>query len=706
VLPVRTDKLPFGPATGGLSVVRVLVRAVAVSLAAVLVLVGCDHPARQPVAPAKPKVGAWGVDMADMDQSIRPGNDFFDYVVGAWAKNATIPADKVCAGVNLDIQNQLNSDLKAIVEGAVAKHASAGQISQQIGDYYASYMDEALLNKKGAEPVRPLLASVDAINDRPGLDAVLVSFNGNTRVEDPFPVSVDIDPNNPTRYIPNIWQGGLSLGNRAYYVKTDAESVELRTKFVAHVARLLGLAGYADSQQQAEQLLALETKLAEVQWPREDARNVEKTNNIMPRADVEQLGQGAPLRALFDALKLPAVTDFRVGMPEVLRKTAGLFATEALDGWKAYMRYHVLHAYGPELSTPFADELFDFYGRTMTGAQERTPRDKRGVSRVSNQLGDPVGELYVNAHFSQQTRDRARELVENLRKAYSKRIDSVSWMAPETKKEAQAKLAALVAKIGYPDKWKSYATVKIAAGDLVANENNLALWGWNDEVGKLGKPIDRAEWSMTPQTNNAYYSAQLNDIVFPAAILQPPNFDPAADPAANYGAIGATIGHEMSHAFDDQGRKSDGTGLQRDWWTPADAERYVRESDRLVAQFNGYEPLAGNRINGTLTLGENIADLAGLRIAYDAYKLSLGGKDAPVIDGLTGDQRFFIAFAASWKEICRPQIVRNRLLSDVHSPPMFRVNGIVRNMDEWYAAFNVVPGESLYLKPEDRVRVW
>ena len=682
---------------------RVFVRTVAVSLATGLVLVGCDRPAEQP---PKPKVGAWGVDMAGMDKSVRPGNDFFDYVLGAWVKNAKIPPDKVCAGVNLDIQDQLDADLKAIVEGAAAKHAPAGEISQQIGDLYASYMDEALLNRKGVEPVRPLLASIDAINDRPGLNAVLVSFNAKTQVNDPFPVSVVIDPNNPTRYIPSIWQGGLSLGDRGYYVNTDPESAELRNKFVAHAARLLGLAGYADSQQQAEQLLALETKLAEVQLPRAEARNVVKTNNIMARADVEQLGQGAPLREMFDTLKLPAATDFQVGMPDVLHKTAGLFATEPLDAWKAYMRYQVLDAYGGELSTPFADEWFDFYGRTMAGAQQRAPRDERGVYRVSNGLGDPVGELYVGAHFSQQTRDKARALVENLRTAYGKRIDAASWMAPETKKEARAKLAALVAKIGYPDKWKSYATVKIHADDLVGNENNLAVWSWNDNVSKLGKPIDRAEWGMTPQTNNAYYSAQLNDIVFPAAILQPPNFDPAADPAANYGAIGATIGHEMSHAFDDQGRKSDGTGMQRDWWTPADAERYVRESDKLVEQFNGYEPLPGNRINGKLTLGENIADLAGLRIAYDAYKLSLGGKQAPVIDGLTGDQRFFIAFAASWKEICRPETERNRLLSDVHSPAKFRVNGIVRNMDEWYAAFNVQPGDSLFLKPEDRVRVW
>jgi len=695
-------KLPLWPGDWR-SAVRVLVQAVTVALAAGLVLVGCDRPA----APAaKPKYGTWGVNLADMDSSVRPGNDFFDYVVGSWAKNAKIPADKVCAGVSLDVQNQLNEDLKAIVEGAAAKHASAGQISQQIGDLYASYMNEGLLNKKGVEPVRPLLASIEGINDRPGLNAVLVQFNANTRVDDPFPVSVDIDPTKPTRYIPRIWQGGLSLGDRGYYVKTDPESVELRNKFVAHAAKLLGLAGYTDSQQQAEQLLALETKLAEVQLPREEARNVDKTNNIMPRADAEQIAQGAPLRELFDALKLPAATDIQVGMPDVLHKTAALFAGEPLEAWKAYLHYHVLHAYGPELSNPFADELFDFYGRTMSGAQERTPRDKRAVSRASNELGDPVGELYVGAHFSQQTRDSARALVENLRTAYGKRIDGAAWMAPETKKEAQAKLAALVAKIGYPDKWKSYATVRIDAGDLVGNENNLARWSWNDDVSKLGKPIDRAEWSMTPQTNNAYYSPRLNDIVFPAAILQPPYFDPAADPAANYGAIGATIGHEMSHAFDDQGRKSDGAGLQRDWWTPADADRYVRESDKLVEQFNGYEPLAGNRINGKQTLGENIADLAGLRIAYDAYKLSLGGKEAPVIGGLSGDQRFFIAFAASWKELCRPQTVRNRLLSDVHSPAKFRVNGIVRNMDEWYTAFNVGPGDSLFVKPEDRVRVW
>ena len=682
---------------------RVFVRAVAMALAAGLVLVGCHHPAEQP---SKPKVGAWGFDMAEMDKSVRPGNDFFDYVLGTWVKHAKIPPDKLCAGVSLDIQNQLDADLKAIVEGAAAKHAPAGEISQQIGDLYASYMDEALLNKKGVEPVRPLLRSVDAINDRPDLSAVLVSFNGKTQVDDPFPVSVDIDPNKPTRYIPNIWQGGLSLGDRNYYVNTDPDAVELRNKFVTHAARLLGLAGYADSQQQAEQLLALETKLAEVQLPKEQERDVEKTDNIMPRNEVEHLAQGAPLRRCSTRSGSPRRPTSRWACPTYCTTPQGFSPPSRwARGRRTCATTSFMHT-AANFSTTFADELFDFYGRTMAGAQERAPREKRGVTRASNGLGDPVGELYVDAHFSQQTRDKARALVENLRAAYGRAHRRRLVDGAETKKEAQAKLAALVAKIGYPDKWKSYATVKIHADDLVGNEDNLSVWGWNDSVSKLGKPIDRAEWDMTPQTDNAYYSPRLNDIVFPAAILQPPKFDPAADPAANYGAIGATIGHEMSHAFDDQGRKSDSTGLQRDWWTPADAQRYVRESDKLVKQFNGYEPLPGNRINGKLTLGENIADLAGLRIAYDAYKLSLGGKEAPVIDGLSGDQRFFIAFAASWKEICRPETERNGLLTDPHSPAKFRVNGIVRNLDEWYAAFNVQPGDSLFLKPEDRVRVW
>ena len=682
---------------------RVVVRVLGAALAAGMVLTGCADSRHQQAA--KPKYGTWGVETADMDKTVRPGDNFFDYVVGSWAKKAQIPSDKTCAGNDLKIQNQLDDDLKKIVEGAAAENAPDGDISQQIGDLYSSYMDEATLNARGVEPIKPYLATIDGAKDKAGLDAAIVSLF-STSMATPFDIGVVIDPNTPTRYVPSWSQAGLSLDERDYYLDQDAQSVELRNKFVAHMTKLLGLAGYADAAVQADQILALETKLAEVQWPIEETRDVQKTNTIMPRSEVEKLGAGAPLQGMYDALKLPRDTDFQVGMPDVLPNTAALFANQPVDAWKAYLRYHLLSAYGRRLSNPFADEIFDFYGRVMSGQENRSSREKRGISLVSDSLGDEVGQRYVAARFTEQTRNDAQALVENLRSAYSARIDSAAWMSPETKKQAQAKLAAMVAKIGYTDKWKNYESVTIKPDDLIGNVRGLEAWSWNESLSHLGKPIDRTEWSMTPQTNNAYYSARLNEIVFPAAILQAPYFDPAADAAANYGAIGATIGHEMSHGFDDQGRKSDAAGALRDWWTPADAERYDREADKLVAQFSAYEPLPGTHINGQLTLGENIADLAGLRIAYDAYKLSLGGQDAPVIDGLTGDQRFFLAYAASWKQICRPETERNWLLTDPHSLSEYRVNGIVRNMDEWYAAFDVKEGDGLYLKPQDRVRVW
>jgi putative endopeptidase len=480
----------------------------------------------------------------------------------------------------------------------------------------------------------------------------------------------------------------------------------LRDKFLAHVENTLKLAGYPDARAQAELILALETKMAEVQWPLEEARNKTTTSNVMSRAEVEKLAAGAPFAAILDRQKYPTNGDYQVGMPDVLTKTAKLFAAEPLEAWKAYLRYHLLAHYGNYLAKPFSDEMFNFYSRELSGRQERQPRWKEGVRLVSGKLGDALGELYVAEKFSAATRDEALTLVDNIRKAYAARIDSADWMAPETKAAAQAKLAALVPKIGYPDKWRNFDSVTVSDTDLLANVKNAEAWWDNDALSKLGKPIDRVEWGMSPQTNNAYYSSTLNDIVFTAAILQPPHFDAAADPAANYGAIGATIGHEMSHAFDDQGRKTDSTGALRDWWTPEDAKRYDDEAAKLTDQFNAYEPLPGIHINGEATLGENIADLAGLRVAYDAYKLSLDGEEAPVIGGLTGDQRFFIAYAANWKALYREELLRNLLLTDVHSPDEYRVNGIVRNMDEWYDAFDVKEGDALYLEPENRVRIW
>lgn len=680
-------------------------RAVVGVLVAAMVLTGCSTPDAQ--VAATPKYGPWGVDLSGMDTAVRPGDDFFGYVLGAWTESVEFRPDEVCAGIDLDIQDELDVAIKDVVEKAAAEDAPDGDISQQIGDLYASFMDQQGLDARGVEPVRPFLDSIDAARDRDAMASTMLSFNGmRTSIQDPFPVAVTIDPNDPTRYIAAITQGGLSLGERDYYLNEDAESVALRAAFVDHVARMLGLAGYRDGREQAERILALETKLAGVQWTQEQTRDTEASNNIMPRAEVEKLAAGAPLGRMLDALGYPKEVDFQVGMPDVLTKTAQLFATEPVESWKSYQRYQVLNAYGNQLSTAFSDELFDFYGRAVSGQQERSPRDERGVSLVNGALGDAVGERYVAEHFTEQTKQDALVLVANLRKAYEARIAGAEWMSPETKEEAQDKLSAMVAKIGYPDKWQSYEGLDIVPDNLFTNVRNMEEWGSQETLDRLDEPVDRVEWGMTPQTNNAYYTTRFNEFVFPAAILQPPYFDPAADAAANYGAIGATMGHEMSHAFDDQGRKSDANGVMRDWWAPADAVRYEEQADRLVEQFNGFEAAPGAFVNGELTVGENIADLAGLRVAYDAYKLSLGGQEAPVIDGLTGDQRFFLAYAASWKRLCRPETARLLLESDTHSPNEFRVNGIVRNMDEWYAAFDVKPGDTLYLAPEERLRVW
>ena len=673
-----------------------------ICLVTALVVTGCPGPQEQT---AKPQFGTWGIDTADMDPSVRPGDDFFDYALGSWLKTAKIPDDKACVGVDDDLETVVDDDLKSIAEQAANEAPPNGQ-PQQIGDLYSSYMDEATLDQRGAEPVKPYLAAIDGVTDRAALAAVLVQFNEKISVLDPFPTAVVIDPNEPTRYVPQIWQGGLSLNDREYYLKEDAESVELRTAFTQHVERLLGLAGYADATAQAQQLLSLETKLAEVQWPFEDTLDVDKTSTIMTRQEVEKLGAGAPLNAMFDALKFPAQADFQVGMPDVLAKTGALFADQPVDAWKAYLRYQVLSEYAKYLSKPFAEEVFDFYGRVLSGKETQAPLWKRAVGYMTDAMGDALGQPYVAEHFTQTTKDQALELVEHFRTAYAAGIDNAAWMSDQTKKEAQAKLMAMVPKIGYPEHWKSYDAVEIRRDDLIANVIGLGKWSHNDAISKLGRPIDRSEWTTPVQTINAFYDFQLNDITFTAAILQPPYFDPLADPAANYGGIGGVIGHEMSHGFDDQGRKIDSTGDLQDWWTTADADRYQSKADRLVTQFDSYEPLPGIHINGEATLGENIADLAGLEIAYQAYQLSLGDKEAPVIDGLTGDQRFFIAYAESWKELCRDEIERDYLLTDEHSPARYRVNGIVRNMDEWYAAFDVKEGDELYLAPEDRVRVW
>lgn len=670
-----------------------------------LVISGCGTTT--PEEPAKPKFGEWGYDATAMDDSVAPGDDFYQYALGTWLDSAEIAPNDACTGTDNDIQNQLEIDLDSIIEEAGAENAPAGDNSQLIGDLYESFMDEPTLDELGVTPVQPFLDRVDAATDRAGVAAAMVAFNGeSTSISDPFLVGPTVDPDDPTRYILTTSQGGLSLDSRDYYLDDNPESQNMRDEFVAHVERMLALAGYDDAQEQAQRVLALETKLAEVQWPAEANRDVDATNNRMSRADVEKLADGAPLGAMLDAIGYPADVEVIVRQPDVLQKTAQLFATEPVESWQAYQRYQVLNGYGSWLSAPISQEIFDFYGRVVGGQEERNPRNVRGVNFVNGRLGEAVGERYVALRFSEQTKKDVQELVDNLRTAYAARIEAADWMSPETKEQANIKLEALVAKIGYPEVWESYDGLEITSDDLFGNIRRLERWGHDQQMEDFGKPVDRTEWSTTPQTNNAFYYARLNDIVFPAGILQPPQFDPAADPAANYGSIGVVIGHEMSHGFDDQGRKTDATGRLRDWWTPEDVERYEAKTDGLVAQYDAYEPMPGLHINGQLTLGENIADLAGMRVAYDAYQVSLGGQEAPVIDGLTGDQRFFLAYAASRKDICRPEIERNWLLTDPHSPSKYRINGIVRNMDEWYDAFGVTEDNTLYFPPEERIKIW
>lgn len=670
----------------------------------VLVVAACTH-----TVTGTPVVqGLWAFDASGMDPTVRPGDSLFDYAVGTWAESVTFAADDICVGVNSDIEVNTITAIDSIVTDAINDDAPPGDPSRMIADLYQSYVDQDELDDRGLDPVRKYLTAVDDITDRQSLSSALVALSdARSLVSGPFLLYLDIDPNRPTRYLPYTWQGGLSLEDRDYYLSPDPDFAEIRDQYVQHVAALLELAGYPDTDAEAERVLALETALAEVvQWPLDETHDPQRTNTVLPRAGVEKLAAGAPLKGIFDAYGIPAETDILVGMPDVLTKTAHLVATAPLADWQAYLRYQVLAGYGDFLSGPFQEEIYNFYDHVLYGAQAPMPREGGAVNLVNDWLGDIVGERYVERHFDKESRDQLLELVENTRSAFAERIIAATWLSEATRREALAKLSAMVAKIGYPEEWVTYDDAVITADDLVGNMENLNQALWKRSWDRLGKPLDRKAWDALVQENNAFYDPQLNDITFTAAILQPPFFDPAADAAANYGGIVATIGHEMSHAFDSDGRMADSAGALRDWWLPSEVERYEAKSDKLVAQYDAYEPIPGEFVDGELTLSENIADLVGLQVAYDAYRRSLDGQEAPVIDGFTGDERFFLAYAASWKDKCREEYDRDLLLTDTHSPGRYRVDGVVRNMDAWYSTFDVKDGDELYLGPADRVRMW
>jgi predicted metalloendopeptidase len=655
-------------------------------------------------ASAAPTLGT-GIETSGFDTSIRPQDDFFRYVNGGWIAKTEIPADKSNYGSFTVLADNAERDLRAIIEEAAAdKTHPKGSDAQKIGDMYASFMDSARIEKLGARPLKPEFRRIDAIRDRAGLVRYL-GYAQRVNYNVPLGFFVNQDAKDTTRYVSSWNQGGLGLPDRDYYLKTDEKFVGYRNAYVKYVERVLSLAGLKNAHESAAMILKLETRLAEAQWSREENRDPVKTYNRYLVADASKLMPGFDWATFLDALH--ARTDAVViQQPTYFSALSKILDDTPLADWKLYLKFHAIDAMAPNLSDAFVEANFDMYSKTLRGIQEIRPRWKRGVAQVENGMGEMAGKLYVERHFKPEAKARMDELVKNILGAMDEGIDHLEWMGPETKKRAHEKLAKYTVKIGYPDKWRDYTKLEIRAGDHFGNYMRAVEFENNRQLAKLGAPIDRTEWGMTPQTVNAYYNPVANEIVFPAAILQPPFFNVEADDAANYGGIGAVIGHEISHGFDDEGRQFDGDGLLKNWWTDEDNKEFNKRADRLVAEYEGFSPVPGHHLNGRLTLGENIGDLSGMAIAYAAYQRSLGGAPAPVIDGLTGDQRFYLGFAQIWQRKYRDADLIQRISTDPHSPAEFRVNGIVSNLEPFYRAFDLKPGDKMYRAPEERVKIW
>jgi putative endopeptidase len=647
-----------------------------------------------------------GIDPSGFDRSVRPQDDFFRYVNGGWIARTEIPADRPLYGSFVELLDKSEADLRAIIEEAAAKTSEApGSEVRKIGDLFASFMDEDRANRLGKKPIEGDLARIDAIHDKAGLTRVLADLQreGGTGL---FGAFVTTDAKRSDQYILYLNQGGLGLPDESYY--RDPKFKPIREKYETHIAKLLELAGVPNPKEAAARVMAVETSLAKHHWDRVKNRDRTLTYNKKDRQALEEISRGFDWTAWFEGYGAKDVGEVVVRQPAFFTAMVGLLKTIPLDDWKVWMKWHLLHEAAPVLSKPFVDENFAFFGRTLTGAPVNRPRWKRGVAFVAEAMGEAVGKEYVARRFPPEAKTRMKELVANLTAAYQENITDLPWMSPDTRRKALEKLAKFHPKIGYPDKWRDYSKLDTSRDDLAGNARRAMAFEVARNLGKLGKPVDRGEWTMTPQTVNAYYNSGMNEIVFPAAILQPPFFDMNADDAVNYGGIGAVIGHEIGHGFDDQGSKSDGDGNMVNWWTDPDRKAFESRTKMLIDQYSGFEPaqLPGQKVNGALTIGENIGDLGGLSIAYKAYKRSLKGKEAPVIDGLTGDQRFFVGWAQVWRSKYRDAELSRRLATDPHSPTEFRCNGVLRNLPEFYSAFDVKEGDKLWLPPDRRVRIW
>ena len=645
----------------------------------------------------RPQYGTFGFDTAGMDNSVVPGNDFFDYANGTWLKNTPIPADKARYGMFNTLDDLSKTRTRGIIEEQTKNPNS------KIGNAYLSFMDEAGVDAKGLKPFEPWLGRVRAVKTKAELTKLYADAD-RLSIPIPFRMFVGQDRKASDRYALNVIQGGIGMPDRDYYLSTDPKQVDTKAKYVQHLTNMLTLAGEPNAAARAQAILDFETKVAQVQWTRAESRDANKTYNKMTIAQVRKFAPGFD----FPLLLKDAGTNVGyvvVAQPSAFKGISSLIASTPLPVLRDQMLVRSLDSYASYLPKKFDEENFSFYGTVLSGTPQQEPRWRRAVDFTVDTMGDDVSRLYVAKYFPPETKAAADKLVHNLIAAMDRRIDTLDWMSAATKAKAHAKLAAFTPQIGYPTQWRDMRGLTIDRADLLGNAMRSARFEYAYQVGKLGGPIRRWEWGMRPMTINAYSSPTMVEIVFPAAILQPPFFDPNADPAVNYGGIGAVIGHEMSHQFDDQGAKYDLHGNLVDWWTPADAKNFQSRLDQYDRQISSYEPLPGMHVNGKLTMGENVADLAGLTVAHDAYLASLNGAPPPVVGGMTADQRFYLGWAQVWRCKDREPALRQQLLTDPHSPCPVRTD-VVRNMDAWYAAFGVKPGQALYLAPADRVRIW
>jgi putative endopeptidase len=698
----------------------------ALCLTCAILITACSAPeppppvqvaAPKPAAPPAPPAPTSGIDLQYVDASVRAQDDFYRHVNGKWLDTFEIPADKAGYSSFSKVYDETQDQLHGLIEQAAKASNNTDADVQKIGDLYNSFMDEAKLEQLGDQPLAQDFAAIDALKDKKDLATLMGNLGkwtsqagsfGPSNTTLPFVAYVHQDNKDSTKYVIDFEQSGIGLPDRDYYLKDDdAKLKQMRTEYVAHVQKMLGLVGDKDAAKDAQDVLALETQLAKAQWTKVELRDPIKAYNKIETAKLDGLAPGFDWKGYLAAAEIQGKVDYViVGQPTYLSEFAKILNKTPLATWKTYFKWHVLNDYASLLSKPFVDEDFAFNGTSLTGTPQDRPRWKKGISLISGELGEALGKVYVAQYFPPEHKARVEKLVNNLLAAFKADIDTLDWMGPQTKQAAQAKLAKIAVKIGYPDKFRDYSKYSVSKDDLVGNVKNGNTFEYERNIAKLGQPIDRNEWGMTPQTINAEYSPEMNSIEFPAAILHPPFFDAKADEAVNYGAIGAVIGHEISHGFDDQGAQYDGDGNLRDWWTKEDHVKFSAKTKALVAEYNGFEPLTGYHVNGELTLGENIADNSGLAISYKAYKIATATTPGPVIDGYTGDQRVYLGFAQVWRGKYRDNLLIRLVKTDPHSPVQFRANGTVVNQNGFFTVFDVKAGDKMYRTPEQRVIMW